>query len=404
MLDLNILSAAIADRRAYDQVKNHVKDKDFSPHVGYWFAKVREYYGRDPSASRVDLGVLRDIGLSENRNPKQAEGLASALGGVILDGSSANVVESVLALRRYNLSAEFASASMGGDSKKAKKLLEELNEVWATNSLESFDYEVAGSMSDVLFATSADKRIPVFPTALNARIGGGVLPGTHILIFGRTDMGKSLFAINMAYGFIRKGKRVLYIGNEDAIPVIKKRFAVRCTKSSSEWVDQHPKEASDKWSEMGGEENLVAVHLSGGGVPAVKHLAEKFSPDVIVLDQIRNLDGKEEGLTQRIEHNASVFRSFISEHGIIGLSVTQAGDKSDRHNQEPPIWLSTGDVDSSRVGLPGTTDLMLGISANGELRARGERAISICKNKLHSGPTSREGFIVQMNTTNGVIT
>jgi archaellum biogenesis ATPase FlaH len=378
MLDLDVLSSAIADRKSYEQIKPHVKDKDFSPHVGYWFKQVRDYYERDRDAQRVNLSVLRDIGLSENRNPKQAEALGAVLGGIVVGGSNPNVIESVLSLRRYNLAAEFAAASMGGDSKKAKKLLAELNDVWATTTLDKFEYEYAGAAVDVLAETGTENRIPVFPTALTERIGGGVLPGHHILVFGRTEMGKSLFAINTAWGFVRKNKRVLYIGNEERVQLIKKRFIVRANKASEQWVDQNRDVAVAKFVEAGGESLLTCVHMASGGVQGIRRLAEENSPEVIVLDQIRNLEGAEDGLTQRLEHNASLFRSFISEHGIIGLSVTQAGDKSDRHNQDPPIWLGTGDVDSSRVGLPGTTDLMLGISANTELRDRGQRAISIC--------------------------
>jgi hypothetical protein len=96
-----------------------------------------------------------------------------------------------------------------------------------------------------------------------------------------------------------------------------------------------------------------------------------------------------------MESNAIKYRSLINEFGIVGISVTQAGDRSQGHNNDGPLWLGPGDVDSSRVGLPAQVDLMLGIGANMELLDRAQQAISICKNKLWSGPKSREGFIVQ---------
>lgn len=45
---------------------------------------------------------------------------------------------------------------------------------------------------------------------------------------------------------------------------------------------------------------------------------------------------------------------------------------------------------------------MLGIGGNAEMIARGQRALSIAKNKLHSGPKSRDGLIVEFDPTTSV--
>jgi hypothetical protein len=109
-------------------------------------------------------------------------------------------------------------------------------------------------------------------------------------------------------------------------------------------------------------------------------------------------------MTQRMEGNAIRFRSLINEYSLVGISVAQAGNRDERHNADGPLWLGAGDVDSSRVGLPAQVDLMLGIGRNSDLDARSQRAVSICKNKLYSGPEAREGFIVSVDFARSIIT
>ena len=144
--------------------------------------------------------------------------------------------------------------------------------------------------------------------------------------------------------------------------------------------------------------------MQPGSVSALTKDVEEFTPAVVVIDQLRNMSSPEEGMTQRLEANAIRFRNFISQYGLIGVSVTQAGDKSQKHGEDTPIWLSSGDVDSSRVGLPAQVDLMLGIGGNSEMLQRGQRAVSMVKNKCATGALSREGFICQFDLARSIVT
>ena len=135
----------------------------------------------------------------------------------------------------------------------------------------------------------------------------------------------------------------------------------------------------------------------------MKKCVEEWPTDIVFLDQIRNLSSNEDGMTRRLEHSAIVFRALVATHGLVGVAITQAGDRSKTHNADSPVWLSTGDVDSSRVGLPAQADLMLGIGGNADMIARGQRAISIVKNKCYSGPNSREGVIVNVDLARNIV-
>ena len=396
MLDAQILSSALADRRAYDRIKDHIKPSDYSPPIAYWFQLVGDYYKRDGAAQSIDKPTLRALGESRITNPKHAQALLDALDSLPA-ASPANIVEFVLNLQRYNLSAEFAAASMSNDRKKATKLLANLNEIWDAETLtEKSEVEYAKDWSELESVVGDSKRIPIGPSTLDARIGGGVLPGHHILIFGRTEIGKSCLTISTASNMLRAGQRVLYVGNEDSIQILKSRMRLSLLNQSQEWVNRFPKKSARLLQELAGD-RLTMVHVHPGSISEIEDLVVKHTPSVLIVDQIRGLNGPEDGMTQRLESNAIRFRSLLSRHKLIGISVTQAGDRSQGHGEKQPIYLSAGDVDSSRVGLPGTVDLQLGVGANQEMVNRNLRMLSFAKNKLARGPQSREPLCVRFD-------
>jgi len=399
-LDAHVLHACIADRKAYERVKDHIDPKDFTPPVKFWWGIVGEYYGRDNGATRVDVAVLGELGSRRITNPKHHDSIMGVLSNPDNASSHPNVVAAVLGLRRYNASAEFAAAAMAGDSDKAKELLSEVNDLWERDTLSGAESErqYAVSVEALFEEIGSERRIPIFPSALNERIGGGVMAGHNVLIFGRTEVGKSTFAINMAAGLVRKGHRVLYVSNEDGVNAIKGRFVCRLT--GKRWIDVEAdkQSAAQTFRERGGEERLRLVHMQPGTIDSIRADIEEFEPAFVFVDQIRNITGPEAPDLVRLQAaNATRFRNLISSTGVVGVGIAQARDASERHNQEPPVWLSTGDIADSRVGLPSQMDLIIGIGGNSDMLKRNQRSISLCKNKLASDERSREGFIVEVD-------
>lgn len=303
-----------------------------------------------------------------------------------------------LELKRKNLTAEFAAAQMGGDRKKADKLLESLNEIWEQDSFDETkaEWKDASETAALFEKIGTDKRIPFGCPVLNARLAGGLLPGHHVGIFGRTEVGKSTFVIDAAARLLKNNQRVLYIGNEDQIDILKLRMVGRCLKLPQQQLESDPSGSAKAFEEY--EERLLMTQLYMGDIDSIHKRVTEWKPTVLVIDQFRNLAGKDtDGMTQRMEANAIKLRSLLLSESLIGISVTQANDRSERHGQEAPIYLGTGDIDSSRVGLPGQCDLLLGIGANSDLKARGQRFISFAKNKLSSARDAHEGVTVNFD-------
>jgi hypothetical protein len=346
----------------------------------------------------MDKATLCALG-EPKLSPKQKDSLIGVVQGLDIPASPLNVAEIVLALKRRNLTAEFASAQMGGEAAKATKLLASLNEIWGKDSLgpdsESETWNDARPIESLFDVVGKDKRIPFGCPSINGRLSGGLLPGNHVVIFGRTEVGKSSFVIDCTARLIKNKQRVLYIGNEDQIDVLKARMVSRLLKTPQEQLEADKAGTTAAFKPY--EDSLMMTQLYNGGVDSIRKRVLEWQPTVLVIDQFRNLSGGEDGMTQRMEANAIKLRALLLECGLIGISVTQANDRSERHGQEAPIYLQTGDVDSSRVGLPSQADLLLGIGANSEMKQRGQRYISFCKNKTSSARDAHEGLMVQFD-------
>jgi hypothetical protein len=401
MIDTSILASCIADRNAYEKIKGIVDAKDFSPPVKFWFELVDGYYGRDKAASRTDTEILRELGRASIFNPKQREATEAVLNGLDLSVSIPNIVAVCLELRRRNLILELAANSGSGNDKKSNEIFDELANIWNRDEVIRSDIEYAKEWEELDAVVGQANRISLGISSLDSRIGGGAFLGNHILIFGRTEIGKSCLTISLT-AHLSKTKRVLYVGNEDEINILKSRVATALLGRTTEQMAAIPNKAKRLLRELT-QDRLTMVHMNPGSMSELEDLVEKHTPNVLVVDQIRNLGGSEDGLTRRMEANAIRLRSLLSKRRMLGISVTQGSDRSQGHDEDGPLYLTAGDVDSSRVGLPGQTDLQLGIGSNRDLMARGLRMISFAKNKLYSGPKSREPLLLRFDTQRSLV-
>ena len=99
-------------------------------------------------------------------------------------------------------------------------------------------------------------------------------------------------------------------------------------------------------------------------------------PDVLVIDQIRNVQVKEDNFVRHLEKVSAMIRQIGQRHEVLVISVTQAGDSATNK-----AALEMGDVDNSNTGMPGQADVMLGIGGTeADVRAN-RRVLSLPKNK-----------------------
>lgn len=378
-----IISTLLASREAYEHVNEFLDEGDLSSESTLILEYIRDYYAADPSATGVDSDIVLGRLRRKLTNDKHYLAIETVLRNLPAP-SPANVEKEVLEAKRHAQGLKLASALSGGKNRdQVASLLELYNKLHSAAELTNPDgepdgEEVSGLDLSSLVKNHFDRRalIPIYPSALNERLDGGAKPGHHILVFAPTEMGKTLFAINMVGGFLHHGYPVLYVGNEDPIADIQMRLASRLTGLSKHEIESDPSAAMEALGGRGVDKFHI-VEMSPGTFPRIGKLVEKYSPKIIVLDQLRNLDVRQDQRTQALEKAATEARNLAKRTGTVVVSITQAGDSASGRRV-----LNRGDVDGSNVGIPGQCDVMVGIGATEDEENNGIRTISLPKNKL----------------------
>jgi len=385
VFDAKIISACIASAPAYRRIVGQVDPKEFTPTGRFWWGQVEQWYATDAKASSIDRELLRERGL---RAAGRTEGLAREWFDALPPAPSPeNVAWEVLELKRVIKYRELASAiEEEWDREKILALSEEHAALMRATTLETSTIDWGASLEELSTVVGDEKRIRLWPEKLNEKCGGGALPGHHIVAFGRPESGKTLFAVNMVAGWLRDGYRVLYVGNEDNINLIKDRVRWNLSGMTKGEIAKFPEEANRRCLAKGWN-GFYAVHLYPGSAGEIEQLVEQVQPQCLVVDQLRNLDvAASRGGTkaQRLDQAACDIRQILAKNGLVGLSIGQAN--AGEHGQSK-VWLDTGDFDESRTGVPGQADLMVGIGFDASLDAHNQRALSLPKNKLSGDHT-----------------
>lgn len=377
--EARLLAASCADRKAYDLIKCHLDDSDLTESGRVVLRNVDTYYGRDPSASRVDWEVLSEQVLQGLTNPKHKATFATIL--QTLQGtpvSALNVAAVLLGAKREAAAAKLSTLLAAGHSDGVMELMDEYRALASASDLD------AGKSTDILHAPSlaeldasmAGQAIAIYPLALNKRLRGGLLRGHHMVVFARPEMGKTMFLVNMVHGFFRQGLKVLYIHNEEPERDIISRIYSRVTERTIFEVEADL-EGTDALARERGYDNFFIEALHPGTARDVEEAVSAVRPDVVVIDQLRNLGGgKEDNFARQLEKSANAVRQIAGKYNCLAVSSTQAGDSA----SGKPV-LDMGDVDNSNTGIPGACDLMLGIGARQDDLDANRRVLTLCKNK-----------------------
>ena len=376
MLDRKLVAAALQSRDAYACVSTSEVPETLDEVLAPVWKAVAAYYERDGAAVAVDVDVL--CGSLTGRNPKKLAATVALIKELANEAvSSENVRHMIFAQQRAQRGMVLASAIAGDRSQEEiEDALAAYESLLRGNGDENEDEGPAwaGVLSSRI---DQSKRILLSPRILNQYINGGVLPGHNITIFGRPESGKTALAITMACGFARRGKRVLYIGNEDPIQDLMVRAITNLTNATADEVAQDP-ERYERAALEAGAARMVFRATAPGTVRELGVLIKRHKPDILIIDQLRNIQsGKSENFTQLLDKNAQTIRALGKRYSLVTVSVTQAGDSASGR----PV-LDMGDVDSSNTGIPGAADLMIGVGVTEALERQGQRMLSLCKNKL----------------------
>lgn len=364
-----LLAAIMQDRRVYAAAKQiGLQADDFSDAGRLLVRCAAEQYRRDPALPAVSADVLARQIVRRVGNKDVAQTYIDYAAALPTASSGANLVEEYRLLRRsraaMNLAASLAS---GEDNQELLDKYLQLRDEPAAEQKFRMTAEDFAAPDDSL-------RIPLSPKTLNEFVGGGVLPGHNITVYGRPDSGKSMFALNQAAYLCRLGKPALYVANEEPARDITRRLLARLSNMPIASLDAPT--AMKQHANAYGRWHLL--HMAGVTIRDIRQAAGHIKPALIVIDQIKNVVVGDDNRALQLDKLARAVRELGIEFNAVTLSVTQAGDSA-----SDKLRLDMGDVDWSNTGIPGAADLMIGIGVNDEWALQDKRLLSVAKNKVN---------------------
>lgn len=367
-----IVSTVIADREAYTELSNHVAAEAFSELGQEIYKAIQEYYEIDTEAKEVDKEILKETLTA--KYPKRKALIAEYVESLPKPSSSKNLLALYATYKKERLGLDIIQALSGGLSDRAKSLMDE----YLTFNVEEIKEEVfcATPLTVLEEHFTGTNRLPLFPTKLNQLIGGGLPRQSQVVIFARPDVGKSVTAINIAVGAAENGFKVLYLGNEDPATKMMYRIVSRFVRQPEEAIRGDLNGFYQKALDAG-YANLTFLPAHPGTLAEVRKYVEKLAPDMVVIDQVRNLNVKPESMTVNLEQASIGMRNLAKEFDFVSVLVTQAGESA-----SGKLTLSMEDVEWSNTGVAAQADLMIGVGQNQDFRNQGKVMLSFPKNKL----------------------
>ncbi|CAN2040076.1 DNA repair protein RadA [Candidatus Magnetomoraceae bacterium gMMP-15] len=112
---------------------------------------------------------------------------------------------------------------------------------------------------------NVDERLPSGIKEFDRVLGGGLVPGSLVLIGGDPGIGKSTLMLQALYGFARNDYRVLYVSGEESVRQIKLRSERLGTSYGDMWI------------------------VSETNLDAIQAMIKSNKPNVLVIDSIQTM-------------------------------------------------------------------------------------------------------------------
>ena len=372
MNESKLIACFLRSREAYEKVNAYLTDKYIFSSFGMSVVnEIKAFYDADPSAEHVDLDLVKQRMITES--PKKDFLIEEYFSAIPADVSVSNVLKLYEDVYKDSLRSELILCLNGKDDDKANELIKQLQS-FSVAEVDEGIYN-ATPIKELNVHFTGNNLIPIYPTALNTILGGGVPRQSQICIMARPDVGKSTVAINMAVGAAEKGFRVLYVGNEDPAPKMVMRILSRfLRKPEHEFRNSSD---TDSIAMERGYGNVYFKEMHPGNYAELRSWIEKLNPDVVVIDQIRNMNFKPDSMTINLEQGMIATRNLAKEFNLVMIVVTQAGDSATNK-----VVLEMNDCEWSNTGVAAQMDLMIGVGQTPALKEQGIVILSFPKNKL----------------------
>ena len=385
-MENNLLAAALRSRESYELISNYIEIKlnTYSKPFQVLMNKVGEYYKRDPDVVQVDPQLLMAQVQETIRNEKHIGIFQAKIEEAVGADISLKNIDAIILTAKQQEVGDKLSQALAADASQAKvdDLLIELSKLREKTKLSDLEDEEVRVLTRPKLADLINREIDprnlirLYPASLSDRLDGGAKRGHHIVIFARPETGKTAFCVNMSCGFLTQGLRVLYLINEDREDDILLRHSYNLS-NMNKWEAMNDPDTAEAIAKSRGLDNLVVVSIAPGTPKQIEELIDEHKPDVVIVDQLRNLKVRADNRVNQLEAAATAVRTIGKKKNVLMISVTQAGDSAANK-----AVLDMGDVDYSNTGIPAQADVLIGIGMDATLELENRRMLSLCKNKL----------------------
>lgn len=371
MNESKLIATLASSREAFNKLVSHIEFSTFSDLGQSIYKEIIEFYGTDKNANKVDLDIVQEK--LKLKYGKHYDLVHEYIVSLPEPSSLENLLSLFNALKKDKLGLELMQAISSKKEDKTVKLMEE----YLVTRVEDEQEEVfnATPLEELESHFTGKNLIPIYPSKLNQYLGGGLPRQSQVCIFARPDVGKSTAAINIAGGAAKNGYKVLYIGNEDPAPKMVYRIVSRLLGKPEHEIRNNLKKYYEEALERG-YKNIFFVPMHPGTLSEVRANVEKYIPDIVIVDQIRNF-AINESMTVNLEQGCIGMRNLAKEFNFVSVVITQAGESA--HNK---LILDYTDVEWSNTGVAAQMDLMIGVGQNEEFKLKNKVMLAFPKNKV----------------------
>ncbi len=382
-MEQKIITLGLKSREAFNTLQNHSIQDTLSTQGALIWREVKDYYSRDGSILLADPELILSSLIRQYPKHKELfEHVITEVKSKITDISTENVLHDIKEQHKESIALELMGALESKKDRKIAELMEQYQH-WSNG----VDLNRAGEFTplkyeDIVQFSKDANGIIFLPKALNNQLKNKLTRKNHVVIFALTDIGKTTFTVNAVYGFARQGLKTLYIANEEPAERVYLKFLTRMANKDLDTVETILRNQGTIEDliipKLRDKVDLLLIDDTFGETKAkLQKIIEDYEPDVLVVDQIQNVASRAKSSIEHKELAAQMMRELAKKNNLLAVSVTQAADDS-----AGKVKLGKGDIYGSNVGIPGTADLMIGITAPDEMEDGPWRWLSFPKNKV----------------------
>lgn len=399
-LELTILRQLFADKSFAERVTPYLKEEYFTTDAACIFKLFTAFYHKFlvvPQFAAIRIGLDNVPHLNETQAKSAQEALANIEATEPLQDDQKpwllQETEEFCQERAVYVALQGAIRVMDDPKATRHAIPDMLKEALGV----SFDTHVGHNYFDDAearydFYHNPEARIPFDLEALNSMTKGGVPKKTLNVVMAGTNVGKSLFLVHVAAGYVRMGKSVLYITCEMSEENTAQRVDANMMNLPMDDVEMLPRAdymrrvahlRSTSVGQLVVKEYPTGTAHAGHFRVLLQELALKkgFKPDVVIVDYMTICASSKIKLGSAVNTNtlyknvAEELRALFTEFDVPGWTATQF-NRTGASSSDPNIT----DIGESWA-IAQTADFMFALVQTEELEKLGQMMLIPMKNR-----------------------